>query len=404
MLKGKKVVLGVTGSIAAYKAVDLASKLTQAGAEVDVIMTRAATQFVTPLSFRSLTHCPVVTDMFDLQSQWSVEHVALAQRADVVVIAPASANTIAKLAAGLADEMLTSTVLATRAPVLLAPAMNTGMYENPITQENLAKLKARGFAMVGPAYGHLAEGGQGLGRMAEVEEIMGAIRQVLGRKGDLAGYRLVVSAGATQEPLDPVRHLTNRSTGKMGYAIAEAARDRGASVVLVSGPASLSVPVGVEVVSVRTAQEMRDAVAKATSGAHALIMAAAVADYRPETSAVQKLKKGPEAVTLKLVRTPDILEEVRGDFVRVGFAAESERVVENAREKLVRKGLDFIVANNITASDSGFGTDTNRCILIDRWGGMEELPLMLKSQVAERILDRVREILSQPSGGKGNAP
>jgi len=395
VLTDKKIVLGVTGSIAAYKAVDLASKLTQAGAQVDVIMTKAATEFVTPLTFRSLTHRPVVTEMFDPNSELSVEHVSLARRADIVVIAPATANTIAKLALGIADDMLSSTVLATKAPVVIAPAMDANMYENPVTQENLSRLKARGATIVGPATGHLATGAIGIGRLVETEQIIGTIRQVLGGQGDLAGKRVVVSAGPTEEPIDPVRNITNRSSGKMGYAIAEAARDRGAQVVLVSGPVALPGPVGIEVVKVQTTQQMRDAVFAATRGADVLIMAAAPADYRPAASAEQKIKKEKaDTLSIELIRNPDILGEVQGDFIKVGFAAESEELLENAKEKLARKGAHLFVANDITATDAGFDVDTNRVAIIDRSGRIENLPLMLKSEVAEKILDRVVELLN----------
>lgn len=394
MLKGKNIVLGVTGSIAAFKSVELASKLTQAGALVDVIMTRAALEFVTELSFRSLTHRPVVTDMFDPASELSVEHVALAERADVVVIAPATANTIAKIAVGIADEMLTATVLATRAPVIIAPAMNVNMYENPVTQENLAKLKARGYVIVGPGYGRLACEAVGQGRLVEIEDIVGTIRQVLGREGDLAGKRVVVSAGGTQEPIDPVRIITNLSSGKMGYAIAEAARDRGASVTLVSAPTALRAPAGIHLVSVTAAIQMKEAIAQAVGDADVLIMAAAVADYRPQARAEMKIKKASEPLTLELVPNPDILAEVQGDFLRVGFAAESQNLVGNALDKLRRKRLDLIVANDITAPGCGFAADTNRVVIIDRLGKVEELPLLLKSEVADRILDRVVSLLT----------
>lgn len=395
MVRDKTIVLGVTGSIAAYKAVELASKLTQEGAKVDVVMTWSAQEFVTPLTFRSITQRPVVTEMFDLASEFSIEHVALAERADVVVIAPATANIIAKLAAGIADDILCCTVLATKAPVIIAPAMNVNMYENQITQENIARLKARSFTFVGPAYGRLASGAWGLGRFSEVGDILGTIHQVLGKGGDLAGRRIVVSAGGTQEPLDPVRHIGNRSSGKMGYALAEAARDRGAEVVLVSGPTTLNSPVGVEVVRVQTTVQMRDAIARAVAKADALLMAAAPADYRPATVASRKIKKGKGALTLELVENPDIISEVKGDFIRVGFAAESENLVENATGKLKRKNLDLIVANDITATDSGFAVDTNKVVIIDRSGKVDSLPLLSKAEVAHRVLDRVVELLAK---------
>ena len=395
MFENRNVVLGVTGSIAAYKSVDIASKLTQKGLAVDVVMTKAACEFVTPLTFRSITHRPVVTDMWELSSEFSVEHVALAEKADVVVIAPATANTIAKLAVGIADEMLTATVLATRAPVILAPAMDIGMYNNAITQENLSRLRSRGFIIVGPGYGRMASGLVGIGRLAENTEIMGAIFQVLGKEGTLADKQIVVSAGGTREPVDLVRYIGNRSSGKMGYALAEAARDQGAIVTLVTSVTELPPPAGVEIMQVETAHEMRDAVLKATEAADALIMAAAVADYRPASMADGKIKRESETLTLELVKTTDILGEVRGDIIKVGFAAESADLISRATEKLQRKQLDFIAVNDITAEDSGFGTETNRVTLIDKEGNIEPLPLMLKYEVALCILERVSVLLSQ---------
>lgn len=395
MFEGKNVVLGVSGSIAAYKAVELASKLTQKGLAVDVVMTKSAQAFVKPLSFRSVTHRPVVTDMWELSSEFSVEHVALAERADVVVIAPATANTIAKLAVGIADEMLTCVALATRAPLIVAPAMDAGMYGNAVTQENLATLRSRGVTIVGPGYGRLASGLVGMGRLVETEEIVGTICQVLGRKGDLAQRQIVVSAGGTREPVDLVRYIGNRSSGKMGYAIAEAARDRGAIVTLVSSVVDLPTPAGVELMPVETALEMRDAVLKASAAADVLIMAAAVADYRPAKAATGKIKREAETLTLDLVKTPDILSEVEGDIVKVGFAAETEDVIDRATQKLERKGLDLIAVNDITAEGSGFGADTNRVTLIDRDGKVLELPLMSKHDVAHKILDRVVALLGQ---------
>jgi phosphopantothenoylcysteine decarboxylase / phosphopantothenate---cysteine ligase len=396
-LKDKTVVLGVSGSIAAYKAVELASQLTQSGAMVEVIMTEAAGKFITPLTFRSITGRPVVTDMFELSSEYSVEHVALAEAADVVVVAPATADIIAKIAAGMADEMVSCTVLATKAPIIIAPAMHSGMYENLVTQENLAKLKARGFVIVGPDYGRLASRGVGLGRLVDVNEILGIIGQVLGRSSDLAGKRIVVTAGGTQEPLDPVRCLTNSSSGKMGYALAEAARDRGANVILISAPTALLKPVGIDTVNVGTAQEMYEAVKKAVVKADALIMAAAVADYRPKKVSRSKIRKEKaSSLTLELERTPDILTEVKGKLLRVGFAAESENLLANAKEKLEKKRLDLIVANDITVKGSGIGADTNQVVIIDRKGKTEKLPLTPKREVADRILDRVVQLL----GGK----
>jgi phosphopantothenoylcysteine decarboxylase/phosphopantothenate--cysteine ligase len=385
----------VTGSIAAYKAADLASKLTQGGARVNVIMTKAAQEFINPMTFRSITGRPVVTQMFELASEFSVEHVALAEAADVVVIAPATANVIAKLAAGISDDMLTCTVLATKAPLVLAPAMNVNMYENSVTQENLAKLKARGAVIVEPGYGRLASGKVGLGRLAENEKILGIISQVLGRSGDLAGKCIVVTAGGTQEPIDPVRYISNRSSGKMGYAIAQAARDRGAKVLLISAPTALPEPVGIDVINVVTAAQMRDAVLTATSKADALIMAAAVADYQPTSAASSKIKRKTSKLALELVSTPDILAEVRGDFIRVGFAAETENLVPNATDKLKRKQLDLIVANDVTLPGSGFGADSNKVVLIDRQGQVENLPLLPKQEVAHHILDHLSALLAK---------
>jgi phosphopantothenoylcysteine decarboxylase/phosphopantothenate--cysteine ligase len=394
MLTNKTVVLGITGSIAAYKAADIASKLTQAGAKVEVIMTEAATKFIAPLTFRNITGRPVVTDMFELASEYDIEHVALAETADVVIIAPATASLIAKAAAGISDDILTCVVLATKAPIILAPAMNVNMFENPITQDNLAKLIARGFIIVDPDYGRLASGKIGLGRLADVNKIMGTIKQVLGTRGDLAGKRLVVTAGGTQESIDPVRHIGNRSSGKMGYAMAEAARDRGAEVKLITAPTFLPEPVGIEVTYIETSAQMKKAVTKAVAQADALIMAAAIADYRSKEIAKAKIKKETPNLTLKLVRTPDILVGVKGDFLKVGFAAESEDIVANAKQKLQKKQLDLIVANDITDKESGFGTDTNKVTLIDRDGKIDSLPLLTKREVADRILDKVVELFS----------
>jgi phosphopantothenoylcysteine decarboxylase/phosphopantothenate--cysteine ligase len=396
MLKGKTIVLGITGGIAAYKAADLASKLTQAGAKVEVIMTEAAIKFITPLTLRNITHRPVVTDMFELASEWSVEHVALAEAADVVVVAPATANTIARLAAGIADDMLGTVVLATKAPVVIAPAMNDLMYSNKVTQENIKKLKARGFSFIEPEYGRLASGKMGKGRLPDTATIIEAIELALGQKRDLAGKRIVVTAGGTREPIDPVRHIGNRSSGKMGYALAEAAQDRGAAVTLVSANVSLDDPADVTVIKAPTALEMKKAVVGAVKKTDVLIMAAAVADYQPEAIAKNKIKKeSGQNLTLKLVKTPDILSEVKGHFIRVGFAAESENLVANAKKKLSDKKLDLIIANDITKTDSGFDADTNRVVIIDKKGKAEERPLMSKREVADKILDRVKGLVGK---------
>ncbi len=391
----KRVVLGVTGSIAIYKAVDLASKLTQAGAYVDVLMTRSAQEFVTALTFRSVTHQPVVTDLFDAGSPDAVEHVAIAKQADILVVAPATANILAKLAGGFADDPITVTALATLAPVLVAPAMDAGMWDHPAVQANVETLRARGVAFAGSAKGHLASGLEGWGRLVETPELMGHIALVLGRNGDLAGRRIVVSAGGTQEPIDPVRVVANRSSGKMGYAVAEAARDRGAQTVLVSSATALAAPVGVEMVSVGTAEEMLDAVEKACAGADALIMAAAVADFRPKKRAAQKVKKTATAWSLELEQVPERVFKTSPDLIHVGFAAESSDLLKNAKEKLDQKRIDLIAANDITQDGSGFGADTNQVTLLDPQGGVEELPLLPKYDVAWRLLDRVRDLLAQ---------
>jgi phosphopantothenoylcysteine decarboxylase/phosphopantothenate--cysteine ligase len=402
-LHGRPIVLGVSGSIACYKAVDLASRLVKAGALVDVVMTANATKFVTPLCFKSITHRPVVDDLWDLNAEMAVEHVGLAKRAAAILIAPATANLIAKLSLGLAEDALQTTVLDTRAPIVLAPAMEGDMYGAPTTQEHLARLRARGVTIVEPEAGRLASGLTGRGRLADPETILGTLRAVLGRSGDLAGRHLVIPAGGTQEPIDPVRIITNRSSGKMGFALAEAARDRGARVTLVATPTTdaLTPPFGVEVVPAGTVIEMHEAVKRATAEADALIMAAAVSDYRVANPAEQKIKKRGAAasgLTIELVANPDILAETVGDFARVGFAAESEDLVANATQKLEKKNLDLIVANDITGAGSGFGSDTNRVILLGRGGTVEELPTLPKREVADAILDRLATILVARGG------
>ncbi len=400
LLQEARVLLGVTGGIAAYKVVGLAGKMVQAGAQVDVVMTEAATHFVGPLSFQAITGRPVHLDMFRLLDQTEIAHVSLARRADLVVIAPLTANTLAKLALGLADTLLCAVALSTRAPLLLAPAMESHMYTHPATQEHLAKLRERGAVVVGPGHGRLASGAVGPGRMAEVEEILGMARTVLGRDGPLAGRKVLITAGGTREPLDPVRFLGNRSSGRMGFALARAALDRGAEVTLVTGPTWLPTPVGAERVQVTTAEEMAQAVLEQLADCDVLVMAAAVADYRPQAVSGQKIKKGPGGLLLTLERTPDILqavaerrEESGRPAVVVGFSAETENLLENARRKLAAKRLDLIVANDISAPDSGFAVETNRVTLIDRAGREEASPLLPKEQVAERIWEWVLEAL-----------
>jgi phosphopantothenoylcysteine decarboxylase/phosphopantothenate--cysteine ligase len=393
VLEGKRVVLGISGSISAYKAADLASKLTQAGALVDVVMTDAATRFIAPLTLRSLTGRTVFVDIFDPASDLPEEHVELARRADVVLVAPASADLVARLAQGRAEDMVSLTVLATTSPVLIAPAMDGQMFEHESTQRNIETLRDRSYAIVGPAEGRLASGRVGKGRLVETEVVLGAVRQALGRGGDLAGRRVVVTAGGTQEAIDPVRYLSNHSSGKMGYAVAEAARDRGADVTLVTTPTALACPYGVRLAPVRSAAEMRDAVAAACEDADALIMAAAVADFTPAESAEHKIKRaGKVELSIVLVPTPDILAGVRSDMIRVGFKAETRDLVKNARGMLERIGLDLVVANDVTAPGAGFASETNRVTLIES-SGEEELPLMPKYDVAWKLLDRVVALL-----------
>ena len=396
----KQIVLGVTGSIAAYKAADLASRMTQAGARVDVILTQAATRFVSPLTFQSVTGRRAWVDEDLWGSEGHVQHIALGHSADLLVIAPASANTMARLANGLADNLLTVTALASACPLVIAPAMDGGMYQNPATQANLEILRGRGAVIIGPAEGHLASGQVGLGRMVEPAELLAHIRLVLAQNGLLSGKRIVVTAGGTQEPIDPVRAITNRSSGKQGAALAQAALDLGAKVTLIAAPMSFPAPIGVERIDVRTAAEMHLAVLEACASADALVMAAAVADFRPASPAIHKIKKESGIPEITLEHTPDILAAVadfkgRTGFPRlsVGFAAESQDLLRNAEKKLHAKKLDLIVANDISALDAGFAADTNRVTLLDASGEVVNLPLMSKSQVASVVLDRVAALL-----------
>jgi phosphopantothenoylcysteine decarboxylase/phosphopantothenate--cysteine ligase len=395
VLHGKSILLGVTGSIAAYKAADLASKLVQYGALVDVVLTPEACRFVTPLTFQALTHRPVSADLFDPQAEIAMDHVALGRRADLVVVCPATAHTIARLSLGLADDALTTAALSATAPLVVAPAMDLHMFAHPTVREHLARLTERGAWILGPAEGRLASGLVGRGRMLEVPDVIGHLRWILGRtNGDLRGKAIVVTAGGTEEPLDPVRVLTNRSSGKMGFAVAEAARDRGARTILITAPTALAEPAGVDVVHVRTALEMSDAVATACRGADVLVMAAAVSDYRPAVAAPQKIKKQASRFSLELAPNPDILAEMTGVRIKVGFAAETEDVLANARKKLAAKSLDLLLANDVSAADSGFGADDNRVIMLDREGTAVELPLLPKYEVAQRLLDRIALMLA----------
>ena len=398
ILSNKHILLGVTGSIAGYKAADLASKLAQAGADVDVILTNAGEKFVTPLTFQSVTGRRAYTDNDLWGNEAHVLHVSFGKTADLLVIAPCTADTIAKLANGIADNLLTVTALAATCPLVIAPAMDGGMFDHPATQDNLAKLKERGAIIVGPAEGHLASGLTGTGRMMEPAEILGHIRIVLGRKGKLAGKKVVVTAGGTQEALDPVRVITNHSSGKQGYAIAQAALDSGADVCLITAPTALTAPVGARVVKVNSAEEMLKAVL--AESADALIMAAAAADFRPKNAAKDKMKKRDGIPQIQLEATPDILKTVSGlpvdkkrFQVMVGFAAESQNLLENAAEKLKSKKLDFIVANDISASDAGFAVETNRVTILFANGARENLPLTSKMEVAEIIIEHTSRLL-----------
>lgn len=403
ILSNKHILLGVTGSIAAYKAADLASKLTQAGAQVDVILTSGAEKFVTTLTFQSVTGRAAFTDSDLYGGEAHILHVGLAQSADLLVIAPCTANTLAKLAHGLSDNLLTITALAAPCPILVAPAMDFGMYAHPSTQENMRLLSERGVFFAGPEEGRMASGLTGKGRMVEPADLIGHIRLVLGRKGKLAGKKVVVTAGGTQESIDPVRILTNRSSGKQGYAMAQAALDAGAGVILITTPTGLIPPVGAQVVEVCTAQEMLEAVLAESTGADALIMASAVADFRPKKVAVNKLKKREGIPTIELEATPDVLAAVatlrsrthRPSLV-VGFAAESSDLVENAVDKLQSKNLDMIIANDISAPDTGFGAENNRVVLLHADGRREGLPLMSKADVAETIIKRLAVLLETP--------
>jgi phosphopantothenoylcysteine decarboxylase/phosphopantothenate--cysteine ligase len=413
-LQDKHILLGITGSIAAYKAADLASKLTQAGALVDSILTASATEFVSPLTLQSVTGRGAFVDADLWGSEGHVLHIGLGKSADLVVIAPISANTMAKLAHGLADNLLTVTALAATCPLVIAPAMDGGMFDHPATQENLAVLLQRGVIVIGPAEGHLASGFSGKGRMVEADELVGRLRLILSRQGPLAGKNVLVTAGGTQEPVDPVRVISNRSSGKQGVALAQAALDLGAEVVLVRGPISLETPWGAKQVDVQTTDEMLAAVMDALPKTDILLMAAAVADFRPSSPVKKKIKRDKEPPEIQLEPTVDILKRV-AEFkekmgrpqVTVGFAAESDQLIENARAKLESKKLDLIAANDILAKDAGFSVDTNRITLIYSDGRSESLPLMSKSEVAERILQQVVELLNhhpESETGKNSDP
>ena len=404
-LQDKRILLGVTGSIACYKATDLASKLRQAGAEVDVILTEAGTKFITPLSFQSVTGRKAYIDADLWGNEGHVLHIGLGKAADLLVIAPITANTMAKLAHGEAGNLLTLTALAAECPLLIAPAMDGGMFSHPATQANLDILKERGTVVVGPETGHLASGMSAVGRLTEPLVLLDHIRSLLSQGGPLAERKVVVTAGGTQEPLDPVRYLTNRSSGKQGYALARAARDLGAQIILISAPTHLATPVGMNYVEIRTAEEMLAAVLKHSARADALVMAAAVSDFKPAKTANEKIKKTDSETRIDFDPTPDILQEVakakkKGKYpkITVGFAAESQDLLANAEKKLKAKGLDFIAANDISSEDAGFGVDTNRVTLLFADGKKEELPLMSKDEVATIIMERTSELLKMGKG------
>ena len=390
MLKGKTVILGVTGSIAAYKAANLASMLKKQHADVQVIMTKNATQFMNPITFESLTGNKCLVDTFDRNFQFQVEHVALAKRADLAIVAPATANIMAKLAHGLADDMLTTTLLACRCPRLIAPAMNTRMYENPVTQDNMDILRKYGFRIIEPAVGHLACGDTGAGKLPPETLLLECILDEIAMEKDMKGLHVLITAGPTMEAIDPVRFISNHSTGKMGYALARVCRRRGAEVTLVSGKTNLEAPYGVTLVPVTSAQDMFEAVSSRAKEQDLIIKAAAVADYRPVTVAENKIKKSPGDMSIALERTTDILawlgEHRREGQVLCGFAMETEHMVEHAKEKLTRKHVDMIAANNVKVAGAGFGTDTNVVTLITE-DGVEELAKMSKEEVASRIVD-----------------
>ena len=403
LFAGKKIILAVSGSIAVYKSLDLASKLTQAGAQVDVVMTAAAQRFVTPLAFQSVTGRPAHTDMWQMETH--VQHVQLGERADLMVVAPATANTIAKLAHGIADNLLTLTAITARCPMLVAPAMDGGMYANAATQANVVALMDRGVTILGPAEGRMASGLRGKGRMLEPEALLQHIRTAFGKGGPLEGRHVVVTAGPTQEPLDPVRYLTNRSTGKQGLALAQAALDWGATVSLITGPIHEVIPAGANQINVRTAAEMAQVVLAATRSADILLMAAAVSDFRPASVAKQKIKKSAiqtEQPQITLARNADILSLVKDQraaegFPRVvvGFAAETRDGVKYGKEKLKRKGLELIAVNDVSQEDAGFATDENRIVLLGSDGFEAQLPLQSKYEVAVRILEQAADFLSR---------
>jgi phosphopantothenoylcysteine decarboxylase / phosphopantothenate---cysteine ligase len=396
MLKDKRIVLGITGGIAAYKSAELTREFIKKEAMVRVVMTRNAVEFITPLTLQTLSGHPVFTDMFAPVSDFDMAHISLAEYAEVLVIAPATANIIGKIAAGLADDILTTTVLATKAPVLICPAMNVNMYDNAAVRENISRLTARGYHFMVPGYGELACKTEGYGRLPEIPDIVEEVESIL-TPNDLEGERILVTAGPTREPFDPVRYITNYSSGKMGYAVAIAAKRRGARVTLISGPTALPAPRDMKFVPVASAVDMRDAVMEHLDSATVVIKAAAVADYRPSLRSAAKIKKGGGGLDLQLERNPDIILEVgrkKGNRILVGFAVETENLVQNAKDKLKKKNMDIIVANDVTKEGAGFGYDTNIIKIISADGKIESIPLMSKMEVADRILDRVKKAIA----------
>jgi len=396
MLKGKHIVLGVTGGIAVYKAVDVVSRLKKLGADVSVIMTKNATEFVTPLTFRSLSLNYVVADMFDEPKSWDVEHISMAKRADLFLLAPATANIIGKVVNGIADDMVSTVIMATPADVMIAPAMNTNMYMNPIVQDNMKKLEEMGYLFIEPGSGRLACGDLGIGKLAEPELIVQSVVDYFTAEKDLEGVNYVVTAGPTQESIDPVRFITNHSSGKMGYEIAENAAKRGANVTLISGPTHLATPKGVERVDVLSTDDMYNAVMSSLKKADVVIKAAAVADYRPIEVADKKIKKNDGNLTIELTRNKDIALEVgkaKGDRVLVGFAAETDNVTENAIKKVNKKNFDMIVCNDISKEGAGFKVDTNIVSIIDKKGAIEDFPMMQKKEIAEVINNKIVGLL-----------
>jgi phosphopantothenoylcysteine decarboxylase/phosphopantothenate--cysteine ligase len=395
-LKDKKIILGITGGIAAYKSCEIIRRLKKSGAQVIVVMTESAKKFITPLTLETLSENEVVTEMFPERRFVGVRHVDLASWTDLILIVPATANIIGKIRAGIADDILTTIVISSKAPVLIAPAMNVNMYENPIFQENISYLEKLGYRFVGPEVGELASGIVGKGRMSEPQFIVNEAVKILIQKRDLEGKSIVVTASRTEEPLDPIRYLSNRSSGKMGYAIAEEACQRGAKVTLISGPSSLPTPTGLNFIQVQTTKEMSEAVRSAFRKTDALIMSAAVSDFSPSTISKEKIKRGEEEILLKLKPTVDILKEMgtrKKNKILVGFSLETEDEIKNAKKKMVEKNLDLIVVNNPSVPGSGFDVDTNQVTLIDKRGKIEKLPLLSKKEVASKILDKVSLLL-----------